>query len=98
MSKEKLLKELAKQDEYYRNELQIAKDNVSKLIEITKKRLFLYTKYTNLVDDINITLIDSMKSDIYTQLLLYEIKREFEEKINGIMIRLDEIEEHIQKP
>jgi hypothetical protein len=91
------LKELRKEDQEIRKEIEAAHGESKKIIIELGRRLILYTKTEPKISDFPTqVLLSSMKEDVSTQMLVHNIKIDFEDQFSQIVTRLDELEDRVK--
>ena len=91
-----LLDEIAKEELALKGEMHNASHHPDKMIEVLSKRYQIYDKYEKHMEDPERLFINSMKSFLLTQQMIYKTREDFDEQIADIITRIDKLEEDVR--
>jgi len=63
------------------------------MIEILNKRYRIYDRYERIMEGLERYFVNSMKTSLLTQIMIYKTKKDFDEQIAEIITRIDVLEE-----
>jgi hypothetical protein len=93
MSKRDFFSEIAKEEKPLLDEIRNARGQSDKMIEVLNKRYRIYDRYERIMEGLERYFVNSMKTSLLTQIMIYKTKKDFDEQIAEIITRIDVLEE-----